>query len=407
MRRTPLLFAVVVATSALLATEAVAEKPRRSLPQPGPGAPDVSALTPPPPPESPPPAGGDDDVDDIDDDVDAADDATTAQKPGRSPKTAKVKAKPKGVRFSGPGRFAVPSSAGDIGSFLRDTRGLIRPVYEVRGLMLQTRLLMLSSSMPVSERKAIAPWLDADAADVGFVASLMNDLDDADTDERQRIMSSATSSLASAKQARALERSLKGLAAIPALRPEAPLSIDPLMVAAIASDASMVKDVEKIGDRMKAAVEGFAKIPAGAPKALQAGQGVLKKANADAQKASKGNNKATASLIANGIIAAMYLPELGRDLVALPGVIADIATEATQLVTLTATLKDQGGAAAAAATTLGASLLALDTALPATEALVDLGQLLAPGAKPAKKKKPAKSKPKKASSSSSKKKKKK
>jgi hypothetical protein len=312
--------------------------------------------------------------------------ATKAKKPNRKHSAA----------WSGPGRFNVPTTVGDLRPFLTETRGLIRPVYELRGLLLQTRLLLLASTLTPADRKIVDPWIAADPADVGWLTVQLDRLRDASTDEQTFIKSQTMASIGSLAEYGRLEKNLDILVGLPMLEPEHPLVVDPTVVAGLAGSEDLQAHFISMSERLADLTKQFIRIPTAAPKALKSAQRFAQQTGQAAAKASKGDGKSTGTVVVNGVMAALYLPELGRDLRALPTVVADIVTEAGAIATVAQTLQQNVTDSSVAVFGDAANLLGgVGSALPSLDVLLEMGQTLAPGEKATTKKKraPRKSRP--------------
>ena len=258
--------------------------------------------------------------------------------------------------FSGDGRFGKYEGSGPILTAVTQLRGLIRPLYEMRGWLFLLRLELLAAKATPDQKRVIEPWLEVSLADAGWLAFEMNKAVGAKSkaaqDETVKNLADVLSKNKKENDAtkKLFRQLIRGEAGDYAKSHEA--TADELK--SHIADPQALARLKRLAGGPKTILESWAQTVRSVPKVVGSVSKALSSTAKEAQKAAKGDGAAAAGTAVDVLVGLNEIDSLMTDVNRLPRLVKAMEEEATAL---------------------GSALPSLGTGVPEL-ASMDLGQLV-------------------------------
>lgn len=220
--------------------------------------------------------------------------------------------------LAGGPRFPRKAAPGDSGKLVHAARQVLLPLYQLRGILFQTRLELSLLRAPAGERARWSRWLSLPAGEAGYAAETLLRARQLPPPQRLELVAANTPTLGAGGDEGTLAQQMLSLVDADMLLPGTPLVADDALVANLVAEpsalsrlAKRLRRVPKIAGRLRRTPNRVAEVRRRFAKASTAvkrkGKGAL-----------AGNMGSILGLAAEGIVAGVSVPDLVTDLTQAP-----------------------------------------------------------------------------------------
>ncbi len=287
-------------------------------------------------------------------------------------------------------RFPRKASPGEAGKLIHAARATLLPLYQLRGILFQTRLELSLMRAPPGERTRWLAWLKLPAGEAGYAAETLVRAQQVAPPERLALVAADPPWLSGGRDTSRTVQEMLSLAGADMLIPGVPLVVDDVLVANLAADPASLKRLGKRLGRVAAVSKALRRTPKKVAAVRRRFAKAKEATRRKGKRAMAGDLKSILGLAAEGVVTGISAPALVADAARAPAMSQAVVEDARalgaalgelqrRLVALAPELKRRVG--------FGLALKGLAAAVPEAAAYGPLIALLgppsvAPGAPP-------------------------